>query len=400
MSSMADDKPLVGLTRGAEAASSDRLAGERASGHDVCVDDVIYLVHCALNGVVPQQDRLADMDLGMVLKASRRHQLSSACAMALESAGVHDVRFVQELGKAVRKIALMDADRAELLRRMDEQGIWYVPLKGCVLKDLWPAYGMRQMADNDILFDESRANDTRAIMESMGYRTDHFDRGNHDVYFKDPVYNFELHRFLFTQTFDPTIYSYYRDIDRLLVSDGDGTCGRHMRDEDFYVYFLAHEYKHVKAGGIGLRALADTYVWLRAKSDVMDWDYVAEQLDALGITELERQNRQLALALFTGEELTQEDEALFEYMVESGAYGTLAHSVSNQIAQYGRGGYFLRQAFPSIERMAPNYPILKRVPVLYPVCWALRLANALATKPRKVFYQLRATLPFGSGAED
>ena len=355
---------------------------------DGTIGDVVYLTRCALDGGDPDTERVAAMDLDGVYRISQRHLLVSACASALERAGVCDERFVQARGKAVRKVALMDAERAELFCRMDAAGIWHVPLKGCVLQDLWPAYGMRQMADNDILFDASRAGDARTIMEEMGFTTEYFDRGNHDVYHKEPVYNFELHRELFSPLHERHIYEYYRDCANLLAPDGDGTFGKHFSDEDFYVYLVAHEHKHYSASGTGLRSLADVFVWLRAKEDALDWSYIASQLDDLGIAKFEEGNRHLATALFAGEELTQEQEAMLGYMADSGAYGTMAHNVGNQLAQYGRAGYLVRRAFPPIRTMEVLYPVLARVPVLLPVCWVWRLVSAVVTKPKKVGYQL------------
>ena len=354
------------------------------------VGDMVYLVRSALDSEAPDAARVASMDLDEVYRASRRHLLVSACATALESAGILDNRFAQAWGKAVRKTAIMDAERRELFRRMDDAGIWHAPLKGCVLKDLWPAYGMRQMVDNDILFDASRADDVRAIMESMGFSAEYFNRGNHDVYHKEPVCNFELHRALFGPSHDERLYGYYRDSSRLLVADGDGTCGMHMRDEDFYVYLIAHEHKHFSGGGCGLRSLADTHVWLRAKGDALDWDYASEQLGALGIAEFGERNRRLATSLFTGGDLSDDDLLMLGYMADSGANGTVAHNAANQVARYGRAGYLARRALPPLRTMETLYPVLERVPALLPACWAWRLASAVATRPQKVACQLGA----------
>ena len=54
----------------------------------------------------------------------------------------------------MRKALLFDAERKGILDFMEQRGIWYLPLKGVVLKDYYPAVGMRQMSDNDILYDE------------------------------------------------------------------------------------------------------------------------------------------------------------------------------------------------------------------------------------------------------
>jgi hypothetical protein len=169
------------------------------AGIDRPVWDVVYLVSCAMGGVPADAGRVEKMDLDAVYRVSQRHLLVSVCATALESAGVSDERFARARGMAVRKAVLMDTERAELFRRMDAAGIWHLPLKGCVLQGLYPSYGMRQMADNDILFDAERAD------------------------------------------------------------------GMRLSDEDFYVYLVAHEYKHFVACGTGLRSLLDAFVWLRAK---------------------------------------------------------------------------------------------------------------------------------------
>lgn len=43
---------------------------------------------------------------------------------------------------------------------------------------------------------------------------------------------------------------------------GDGY-EKHFSREDFYIYLVAHEYKHYFLGGTSLRSLADTYIYLK-----------------------------------------------------------------------------------------------------------------------------------------
>ncbi len=361
---------------------------EEADGR--VVRDVAYLAGCAARGEVPDAARVARMDLDAVYRVSSRHLLVSACAMALEAAGVRDERLTQARGKAIRKSAAMDVERARLLRRLDEAGIWYLPLKGCVLQGLYPSYGMRQMSDNDILIDPARAADARRAMEAMGFVAKRVGGGVHDVYHKEPVCNFELHRSLFAPTSDRHVCEYYRNVETRLLPDGDGGMGRHLSAEDFYVYVVAHAHKHFSAGGIGLRSLLDTYVYLRRFGDELDWGYVVGELGKLGIADFEERSRRLANRLLDGEALSPDDEEMLAYMASSGAYGTMTHKMANQIARHGRGGYLVRRAFPPLDTMSMFYPVLGRVPALLPACWALRLVAAVALKPRKVARQLRA----------
>lgn len=351
---------------------------------------LLHLVRCALNGETPQMDRLAEADLSGVFSLAQRHLLTAACSLSLERAGIVDRRFTEARGKALRKCAAMDVERVALGARLDAAGIWYLPLKGCVLQDLYPSYGMRQMSDTDLLFDAERADEAREIMEGLGFETVSFGEGAHDVYHKEPVCNFELHRTLFGEGYDARVSGYYREVSRFLVPDAEGSAKKHLSWEDFYVYLLAHEHKHYRQAGIGLRALADVFVCVRAFGDGLDWGYVNVQLDCLGLREFERQNRELAVSLFGGDGLPCEHGEILAYMAESGAYGTVDHVLARQVAEQGRFGYLLRRAFLSREAMATLYPALNTWPMLLPACWALRLVTALATKPQAVRRQLRA----------
>ena len=353
------------------------------------IDDVIYLVSCAVNEKKPDPEKVAAMDISNVYTASRQHMLTAAAGMALQKAGVSDARFAQEIAKAQRKTVLMDADRHKLSARLEEEGIWYLPLKGIILKDLYPEFGMRQMSDNDILVDASRMKDIRAIMESIGFTPERLGKGYHDIYFKPPVSNFEIHSTLFQPDRRDELYNYYRDVpDRLL---GEG-CEKHMSDEDLYVYLAAHEYKHYTRGGTGLRSLADTFLYLQKVKP--DMDYVAAETEKLGISDFEQANRSLAVHLFGDEDLTAEDRKMLDYITESGTYGTVSHSVENKVNELGGGTkgktrYLLRRMFPSMDTVRLYYPEFAKHPILLPFLPFLRMGKALTVKRHKMQQEIK-----------
>ena len=198
-------------------------------------ESVIYLITCAVKDIVPDRARIDSMDLAKVYEVAVDHKLASAAGMALEKAGVRDERFVKAVALAQRNIALLDAERAVVLEKMEETGIWYMPLKGSVLKNLYPRYGMREMADNDILFDKERGDDLRQIMVGRGFTVENYDNGPHDIYLKKPVYNFEMHRTLFSATGRKDLYPYFADVKDRLVLDAGKAFGYHFTDEDFYL---------------------------------------------------------------------------------------------------------------------------------------------------------------------
>ena len=182
---------------------------------------------------------------------------------------------------------------------------------------------------------------------------------------------------------------------KLLEEYKDNALSYHLSDEDFYVYIIAHEYKHYSGGGTGLRSLLDTYVCLK-KLD-LDMDYIALETDKMGLRDFEQNNRSLALHLFDGSPLSDEDQAMLEYILCSGTYGTLYHSVRNEIEKKGRWGYLRSRLTLPYDVMKIRYPVLEKLPVLYPFCWVHRILHGLVTNRKVVMYQLRTAL-FGKTA--
>ena len=343
-----------------------------AEEYSAAIADVIYLASCVVKDETPDKARAAGMDTERLYAAADRHLLTSVTACALERAGICDPAFTQAWTKAIRKEALFATERAAVLAELERAGIWYAPLKGIVLKDCYPEFGLRQMSDNDILFDRTRSREVRTIMEKLGFKTVKYVHGLYDAesYFKAPVCHFEMHRSLFRPDEKP-MFDYYLDTKSKLLKDTDNACGYHFSDEDFYLYMIAHEYKHYSLGGTGLRSLLDTFVFLRAFDGRLDTDYIHRELEKLRLTDFEAQNRSLALHLFGGEPLTEADGEMLDYILSSGAYGTKENRISNGMKQYGAGRrgklrYVYHRVVLPAEVVKSMYPLFWKVPILLP----------------------------------
>lgn len=365
--------------------------------------DIIYLAACGVNGVQPSDEFIRKLKrkeekketsgkktekevpyMEMLYRISRAHFLDALVGTVLKQAQVAlPKKWTERISKAVRKNLLFDVERKKLFDFMEQKGIWYMPLKGVVLKDYYPAVGMRQMSDNDILFDASYCDEIGQYMKSQGYEAVSVGQCNHDVYEKEPVYNFEMHRALYGKDHDSRWVQYYQDVKTRLIRDNDSSCGYHFSDEDFYVYILCHAYKHYAEGGTGLRSLLDFYVFLNAKEQKLDFAYIQRECKVLGIDAFEEKSRILCKKVFSGtadydrqafeEHLSGEEKEMLSYYFSSGVYGNLTNSVANKVKEKGRAGYLLYKIFKPFDEMKPLYPVLERLPVLLPVCWVVRL---------------------------
>ena len=349
-----------------------------------------YLSGCAVKQSIPETDKYENIDMDLLLEAAKKHKLEAAAGMALEKAGVKNEKFRQAVALAQRKNALLDADMAKVLSAMEEAGIWHMPLKGAILKAYYPRYGMRQMTDYDILFDAEKAEEVREIMQKLGFECVKYGKRHCDNYEKEPVSRFEMHRKLFDSYRLDKFNEYFANIkERLIKDDGNGY-GFHFTDEDFYLYIIAHEYKHFSAGGTGLRSLLDIYVYLKKKEQELNWDYISRECRKLDILEFEKNNRNLALHLFDQTPLSETEDEMLKYVFSSGAYGTIANEAGNQIRDKGRLGYFLSRLTLPKAIMYHDYPILKKAPFLYPFIWIWRLIYKFFTANRKFTGEIKA----------
>ena len=315
---------------------------------------VISLCRAAINDEVSDIDA-GVVDLDEVYAFASAHMISAVVAAALEKAGVEDERSGSIIARSLWKSAMFDDALSKVEAGLEERQIWYMPLKGAVLKHYYPEYGMREFVDYDILIDPSRADDVKEMMKSLGFTPERYTSSYHNAFYKAPILNFEMHTGLFSPRNGEKLYEYYRDIGNRLI--GGRGYERHFTPEDFYLYFLAHEYKHYHSAGIGLRSLLDTYVYLKKES--LDMGYVAQEAQKLGIADFEKQNRSLAMHLWGQGKLTPEDRRILDYILSSGSHGSLSHHVQNKIQEggYSKWQYMLEHFLVPVNEKDSQYAV-------------------------------------------
>ena len=368
--------------------------------------DLIYLLSCAVNNTKPDSERCAAMEPEDLYGLAEYHGVASAAAHALERTAELPRSFDQAKKKAIRKLALFDIERAKILDALEQSGVWYMPLKGIILKDLYPKTAMREMNDNDILCDESKAEAVRDILEELGYNCDLYGMYHHDVYSKPPTLEFEMHRALFREDTSPLLSNYYSGIkDRLLPDDGK-RFGCHMCDADFYIYLLCHMFKHYSNAGTGLRSLLDVYVFTRERYAALDRDYLSKELEKLKLTEFEENIRGLAHDVFSGKELSESQRGMLGYLLASGSDGALGIMEHNSLLRKMGGDsgsnkrrYLLKRVFISGESLQKQYPFFYRHKALYPLLFLYRPVKGAVTHPKGIIDEVKKVIRFKKSEE-
>ena len=352
---------------------------------------IINLCSCALNKTPIDKVLLDGVNINELFDVAQKHMLTSMIGKVLLENGISSSKFKEAVAMAQRKNIILENDYKNIVSEFESSYIWYMPLKGLVLKDFYPDFAMREMADIDVLIDSSRADDVRKIMEKLEFQVKSFGMKNDDDYVKPPISNFEMHRELFYDKEDKELFSYYKNAKRdLLIKDSDNSFGYHLKAEDFYVYMIAHEYKHYNLGGTGLRSLIDTYVFLN--SHHLDMNYVDEECAKIGIDIFEKENRSLSINLFSGINLTEEDLHMLDYILSSGVYGTFDHHIENSISKSGKKiNYIIQRIIGPIKKDDPygkqfriRYEKFFKFPVLLPFLPIYRFYNLLKNNPKRI----------------
>lgn len=229
-------------------------------------------------------------------------------------------RWEVEANQTMYRRLSFDMERERVLEAMETRGLSYLPLKGILVADYYPSPEMRSMADNDILYGfvepdptggfricgEDAAQREQAVCDAMdamasimadlGYEAANLEKGNHDSFHKEPLFNFEMHRRLVSPT--SAHFAYYENPWKRAIQSAENPCAYSFSDEDEYIYLLVHAFKHFDNSGCGIRFVVDHYVFLQRKGAGLDWDYVRAELARLELSEFEAKVSKLAKAAF------------------------------------------------------------------------------------------------------
>ena len=356
------------------------------------VHQYIHLLSLYLNNKKDNSFSLNEETLNFFNKLSKLHSLRAIYYLAIKDVGVKvEQGYLNKLEQYylsnIKKSLLFDKERNELYKYLNENKINFLPLKGIIIKDYYLDPQSREFADNDILFEDNKTDLVKAFFVKRDYEVEYFKKSNHDVYLKKPFYNFEMHRALFGESEDNEKYIvYYKDIlDKAPIKQ---EYEHYLSNEDFYIYFTAHTYKHYHVSGCGIRTLIDYYLFL--KNNKLDFDYINKELEKLDLLDFSNDIKNLVIKIFDNEPLDDKEEDILLYIASSGTYGTLEHSVDKGVKKKGKFGYLMSRLFPPYSFYKTAYLWAYKCPILIPIAWLCRFFRILFKNPKRATNELKA----------
>ncbi len=339
----------------------------------------------AADGVPCEELKNEQIDYSVLYKFSKAHSIVNTVCYALEKLNMlpeeYAAPFVRELKMGRAREAMQELELEEISAQLESRGIKHMPLKGSVMKHLYPRPDLRSMCDLDIQYDTSRKAELDEIMLPMGYTVAEVSGtdGVNISYSKKPFVYIEFHGVLM-DTDIPLYNSYFgTDFERTVP---DGGCRVKYTDEDFFVFMAAHLAKHYFLGGTGLRSLADIWLFLRKKPD-LNMNYVFGELKKIRLDEFIKIIIDVNKVLFDGKVPDETQKSVINYILGSGTYGTMENRSAENVKNQSKLKYLLERLFPDRKFMAINYPLVSKCVLLLPFFWAIRLVSTFFKKGYK-----------------
>ncbi|MBO5747362.1 MAG: nucleotidyltransferase family protein [Clostridia bacterium] len=349
---------------------------------------IIALVKSALSG---ERAELAEnVDVEKLYKFASRQNIVSLIYSGLVNCGfdgqsAESEQFFISTCQYVVTAGQQDDYIGEIFREFDANKIDYLPLKGTLLRELYPRPEMRAMGDADILIKVEQYDVIKPIMLRLGF-TEDVESDHELVWYKDSVM-IELHKRLIP-SYNKDYYKYFGDGWNKAERCADSTRYQ-MTKEDNLIYLLTHFAKHYRDAGIGIKHLVDIKLYLEKVPDI-DFRYLKKQLEKLNLWEFFNNLQKTIAVWFDGGVEDEATRLITKTIMSGGAFGTAkASNVSAALKDKKQGQTknrferFLIMVFPSYDRMSEKFPVLKKCPVLLPFLWVWRLFGVLFKKEKR-----------------
>lgn len=286
-----------------------------------------------------------------------------------------------------------------LLNEFNKANIKFIPLKGLVLRELYPIPEMRTMGDADILVEPKDIGKASRILSNMGYKKQSTD-SKHIHFIHNTHMCIEIHFFIVSKD------SLSKNLDEFEThvwqnakkSNVCNTPSLILSLEDQMLHLILHMAVHLSSGGFGLRQLCDLFVFTEKNYNNIDWDNIYKKTSDYGLTTFASTLFNICKKLFNEKIpeifIKQHIEwnymnALIEDIFSGGIFGSRTTvrelggiqlrytnhiDSSNAVTPLRK---IISLLFPPIELLGIQYSYAKKFPILTPAAWLHRIFYGL-----------------------
>ena len=342
-------------------------------------DLLIALLRYAIKGEALDkravEKSLSSDKMATLFKVSKKHDVAHIVCGAMEENGIFlDCEayqsFLKEKEQAKLRYEMIKKDTEEICEAFESAQIKYIPLKGAVLRRLYPREEMRTSCDIDILVCEQDLDRACLVLSEHLSYTVEGKKTYHDISLFSPFgMHLELHYNIKEnmKKLDPVLEKVWEH------SQSEQGKQMHLESNEFLAFhLLAHAAYHFVNGGCGLRAVLDAYLLLEKCE--LDKEELEKLLSSAGLVSFAQAIISLGEYWFGDKrQASHTVEEIEKYILLGGVYGTEKQSAAaRQAKSGGKIRYFWSRIFLPYESLAVLYPVIKRHKILTPFCQIAR----------------------------
>lgn len=353
---------------------------------------IISIIKSAITG--EKYSLPESFDIIQAAKNAKRHQISPIFYYGAINCGVSaDLPIMQKLFFETCSLMAMNERQLYEINNIfcafDENKIEYMPLKGTLLKKLYPKAEMRVMSDADILIKTEQYDRIKPCMCELGFTE--VTESDHELIWEKDGINIELHKRLIP-SYNKDYYEYFGDGWRLGVPVSDSATRYKMTPEDEMIYLFTHYAKHYRDAGVGIKHIVDLWVY-RKNNNNLNESYIISELKKLQLDVFYKNTVHTLSTWFDEEKSDDIAELITNVIFNSGVYGTHeAHILSDAVKKTKNTGSvkitrlkkILKMVFLPYKQMCEKYVILVKVPLLLPFMWVVRWCEAILFKRNNI----------------
>ncbi len=338
-------------------------------------DLFIKILSAELNSSMLKSSDLTKKDAVNVISElyylAKRHDLAHIVAESLRNHGLLKDDEISEDFKKEEMLSVMRNLRMkhtynQICEIFNAENIPYIPLKGSVIRPLYPNENMRTSCDIDILVRDADLTAAVNALCKAGYKSG--EKTFHEISLYSPGnVHLELHFNILEgrENLDLVLKEAWNHAKVSELSRYD------FSDEFFLFYIYAHIANHFLAGGCGIRPLID--IWIIKKKLGISYNDSKELLEKAGIYHFAEQIDTLADICFSGKEGNEFSATVLSYIFDGGTYGNSENNVAmSESEEHLTLKYMFKRIFVPYRDIALEYPFVRKFPPLYIFCWIHR----------------------------
>lgn len=326
----------------------------------------------------------SDFDWEKAVRVAKKHNIASIIFYGAANCNVpqeseHMSQLFQSTLQSMSNDLRQTYEIEQIEAVFDKENISYMPIKGTILKKIYPKTEMRTMGDADILIKLEQYPQIERIMTELGFAYQY--ESDHELVWSKPALFLELHKSIMT-SYNKDFYQYFGTGWGIAKQIGDSS-RYEMSTEDFYLYIFVHFTKHYRITGIGIKHLVDLWVYANAHPE-MNWAYLDSALKKLRLQKFHTNVQNTIRVWFEEDTDTEITDLITNVIFHSGQYGSADRAVVNRALQNGKDSafklklyWYFKGLFLPYSTMKKKYRILEKLPILLPFMWIVRFFDIL-----------------------